>query len=197
MPNRIEHITDNGIEKKWCWKCKSYKPVSNFGKLKRQWDGLNHYCKDCSRERLNDPEWCARDVYRNMLKRIKEKDNYIRKGVKCKVSFDEFKEWYTERHFPGCILDRIDNNGHYEIGNIQLLTRTEHNHKLRKDNLASLGIIEADDIRHCHKCGKVKHVGEFYQKKSKINKYNPLGLDVTCKDCTRAKRRERYKEHKP
>jgi len=195
MPNRIEHVFDAGVEKKWCWKCKEFHPVNEFSKCFRQWDGLNHYCKDCSRKRSRDPEWCARNVYNNILNRIETRNSYIEKGVQCNFSFEEFKDWYIPRHFPGCILDRIDNNGHYEIGNIQLLTRSEHNYKLRKDNLKSLGVIETEGKRYCRSCKAIKCESGFYRKKSKVNKYNPLGLDMICKECAKKYRRERHKKH--
>lgn len=193
MPNRIEHVFDAGVEKKWCWKCKEFHPVNEFSKCFRQWDGLNHYCKNCSKKRAEDPEWCARNVYRNIQKRIKTK-NYARKNIQCKMTFVEFKEWYIPRYFKGCLLDRKDNNGHYELGNLQLLTRKEHNHKLRNDNLKDAGIIEPKGYRFCTKCKQLKQEKNFYAKKSKVNKYNPLGLIESCKDCCKQERKERYKK---
>lgn len=55
MVQRIQHITENGVEKKWCGKCKTYKNCkgeeSRFGKGgKKCWDGLRPTCKDCLAE---------------------------------------------------------------------------------------------------------------------------------------------------
>lgn len=50
MPNRICHITENGIEKKFCSKCKTYLPLSYFSVRSRNWDGLYEVCKACKAE---------------------------------------------------------------------------------------------------------------------------------------------------
>jgi len=55
MVQRIEHIFEDEIEKKWCGKCKTFKickgDSSKFGKGgKKCWDGLRPTCKDCLAE---------------------------------------------------------------------------------------------------------------------------------------------------
>ena len=47
MTKRIPHIVEEGVEKKRCCKCKSYKPLDCYNKGKDQWDGLRGTCKDC------------------------------------------------------------------------------------------------------------------------------------------------------
>lgn len=49
MTKKIEHVIEDGIEKAWCGKCKTFKPLELFGKSKR-WDGLRPTCKECLKE---------------------------------------------------------------------------------------------------------------------------------------------------
>ncbi len=50
MSMRIEHINDNGIEKKKCGKCQIYKPLDIFGYSKGDWDNLRNTCKECLKQ---------------------------------------------------------------------------------------------------------------------------------------------------
>lgn len=44
---RIEHKEENGIELKWCGRCKRWLPLSKFANNKVKWDGLQERCNDC------------------------------------------------------------------------------------------------------------------------------------------------------
>jgi hypothetical protein len=50
ITRRIEHITVDGVEKKRCYKCETYKSLERFGKFKNSWDKLAPGCNDCMRE---------------------------------------------------------------------------------------------------------------------------------------------------
>jgi len=194
--NRIEHKTVGNIEKKLCSKCKKYVSVKNYNKNCHTWDGLELYCRDCSKDRSKNARWCALDVYRNILKRVNTYPHYLAKGIKCNISKEDFLKWYIPKHFHRCLLDRINNDGHYEIKNIQLINRVDHNYKLRKDNLKAIGIVEQEGFRYCYSCGSIKQNDEFGMRKDKISKLNILGLREECKQCRRAKRNKRYQNHK-
>ena len=57
MVQRIEHITEDGVEKKWCGKCKSFVSIGNFNNCSKTWDKLRPTCKSClSQERLEKKE---------------------------------------------------------------------------------------------------------------------------------------------
>lgn len=47
MVPRIQHITEDNIEKKRCGKCQIYKPISTYNYSKQSWDKLRHTCKEC------------------------------------------------------------------------------------------------------------------------------------------------------
>ena len=42
-----EHVVEEGIEKRWCGQCKTYKALEKFGYSKSTWDNLRPTCKDC------------------------------------------------------------------------------------------------------------------------------------------------------
>lgn len=44
---RVPHVTEDGIEKKRCGTCKEHKPLGDFSRYKRSWDGLRPKCNDC------------------------------------------------------------------------------------------------------------------------------------------------------
>ena len=44
---RIQHKIEDGIEKKWCGKCKRWLPLSCFSKNKVKWDSLQERCTEC------------------------------------------------------------------------------------------------------------------------------------------------------
>jgi len=42
------------MDSKRCMKCGALKPLSEFHKLKRSWDGFNYWCKACKNDYLRD-----------------------------------------------------------------------------------------------------------------------------------------------
>lgn len=47
---RQKKILDLQVKDKQCSKCKLLKPLSDFRKCSKSWDGLKYYCKDCDNE---------------------------------------------------------------------------------------------------------------------------------------------------
>ena len=78
-----------------------------------------------------------RDVWHHMRHRcnnpkIKAYKNYGGRGIQ--VKFDCFEDFYNyvkelKVEPRGLTIDRIDNDGHYERGNIQFITRAENTRK--------------------------------------------------------------------
>lgn len=79
MPPRIEHIFEDGTEKKRCSKCRQYLPLDNFIYKEDRWDKLHNECIKCAtirnRRRVN-PDY---DIPDNLLD-IEDVKNYINKG---------------------------------------------------------------------------------------------------------------------
>lgn len=51
MTKRIEHITEEGVEKKRCCTCQTYRSLDNFNNCKNTWDNLRPECKICISEK--------------------------------------------------------------------------------------------------------------------------------------------------
>jgi hypothetical protein len=195
MPNRIKHEIRDGVETKRCAECKKYLPLICFHSTGtgNTWDGLFAYCIECTKiRRNNDLRRKSIVQYGHICRRTRQL-GYQKKGVKLKISREDFIVWYSGGYFNGCVVDRKDDRGHYELGNIHLITPTEHNRKKRKDRLDALGITETWG-RYCYKCGQEKSTDEFYRKRAKISEWNPLGLSESCSECARKDRTNHYKK---
>ena len=90
----IEHQEINGIEHKWCNKCKQWKPLSGFSKTKNRWDGLDTICKECHNKysqnwfQLNKEE-----------KSEQRKESYKRWYFNNKEHKDEYNKQYLKQYY--------------------------------------------------------------------------------------------------
>lgn len=60
MPKRIEHIFEDGIEKKRCSRCKQYLPLDHYLYKSDRWDKLTNECHRCRllrNKRRSNPEY--------------------------------------------------------------------------------------------------------------------------------------------
>ena len=137
---------------KRCCKCKDQKALSEFNKRFSGKNGLRAECRKCQSN-------YAKKYYRiHKIKRIKQMKEYRKtfmgslrrrfdtikqrcnnpyspdykyygsRGIKCLFeSSDEFIDYI----FNELQIDRIDNNGHYERGNIRLTTAKENSNNRR------------------------------------------------------------------
>lgn len=197
MPKRIEHEIIDGIEKKLCGICKGWKPLDAFNTTgDGTWDGLFYACKECElSKRKSSPLRNAHAAWRAIVLRVEKRADYQEKGIRLACDRKDFLEWYQENWFKGCLVDRIDNAGDYELSNMQLISLEEHNYKMRADNLAQTGVIEPGGMRYCYGCKTIKPADQYYRKDKKISKINPLGLDENCKECCRKARIEHYRRN--
>jgi hypothetical protein len=138
---------------KTCTKCKvGYEATpENFPSAKRNKDGLSSWCRSCSRAATRKrqaiysqtPEgkatrkrYCGTingDLHRkfdNITDRCSKNKSYIRKGImNLFESVEDLIDYVVDvlQVNPiGLQCHRIDNDGHYEPGNIEFLTKIEH-----------------------------------------------------------------------
>lgn len=84
MP-RMEHIFEDGVEKKRCSNCKKYLPLDNFGSNSALWDGLSSRCQLCRnlhakneydptyhKKRYDNNKKCAETMYRYLTDKQKD-----------------------------------------------------------------------------------------------------------------------------
>ena len=190
--------------KKVCTVCRVERDFSEFGTNNRMKDEKHYVCKECISKRSHDyyknrtPKQNANKIYSGIKKRCEnEKYHELRpkyKNVKNLLDKDEFIRWYVENYFDGCEVDRVKDDGHYEMSNIQLLSKEEHN---RKRKIERDGYVK-EGFKKCNRC-KVKKPNTkkfFSPHKRNISEFNPLGLRGICKECLNIQRREYYKKKK-
>ena len=85
--------------------------------------------------------------------------------------------------FEGCSVDRIDNNGHYELKNMQLISLAEN---ISKDKTkAKNGYCE------CYSCFNTKKLEHFTKCKRNRNGYATI-----CLECDRLRYHDRKRKAK-
>jgi len=113
------------------------------------YDGVQKFCsKRCSGLAFRKYQTKDRDVLARAQKCFTEAKGrcenpnhigfktYGGRGIKVKISRESFVRWYI-KEANGRVdltIDRIDNDGHYEFGNIRLITRFENLSKAHKES---------------------------------------------------------------
>lgn len=137
---------------KHCPKCKQDKLLSEFSKDRTTKDGLQGWCKSCRADYQRTPAGKAaqgraikkrystvrghlQSIFSGMKQRCTDPENkdYKRYGSRgIKVLFTSSEEFidYVENVLKvdprGLTIDRIDNSGNYERGNIRFVTNLEN-----------------------------------------------------------------------
>lgn len=137
--------------KKVCYVCKKEKESTDFNRNKNRIGGLEHYCRECHKERrkLYDSK-PAYHIYTNVKNRCTVKSytgykNYGGRGITFdetfktyKIFWDTYGKLYEEAHkkYPNekIEIDRIDNNGNYTPDNIRFVPRII-NQNNKRDNV--------------------------------------------------------------
>ena len=139
---------------KKCTRCKKQYPATteHFSPDKRYKSGLQSWCRACKRKcnrryqqsnkgkkmrlkYLNTIKGHLRQVYGAMKNRCNNQTNnrykrYGGRGIKCRFTSDEFVDYVVnvlKVNPMGLQIDRINNDGHYEVGNIRFVTCKENN----------------------------------------------------------------------
>jgi hypothetical protein len=158
VPKDLAQSSKEELLIKKCLHCGEVKPLASFYRHKGQSDGRRPECKECSKKKAqqramaNPYEHALFNLSYNILKRTKKVTDrpknkiYIERGIRCLLgeNTEEIKRVLHE-HFERDIknllednerpsVDRIDPYGHYELGNIQIISlhenlkRADHSH---------------------------------------------------------------------
>ena len=128
------------------------------------------------------PLYRAKAAYANMLRRCLNRcgDDPSYANVELKMTLEEWLEWslprYEEfqREFPDKTPNaaRYGDEGHYELGNIHIVSHEENCAETRKHG------VRPDGTKWCSGCKDYLPVGEFYK-----NKHRWDGIASNCKKC--------------
>lgn len=141
----------NKIENKICFKCNSFKPLSQFYKHSAMSDGYLGKCKSCTKndvnQNQNDYDKTEKGVIRIIYKT--QKGNSKRRGhIPPTYSKDELKTFLYENGFKNLYnnwvnsgydkkkkpsVDRLDDFKGYSLDNISLVTWEENKNKQTQD----------------------------------------------------------------
>lgn len=106
------------------------------------------------------------------------------KGIKLLVGREEFITWFMPQDYKGCSVDRIDNKGHYELSNMQIIPL--------KINMAKDRTKMKNGIVECYACKEEKEKELFVKDKRRMNGYSTI-----CLDCERKRWSSRRKKKQP
>lgn len=87
---------------------------------------------------LSKSHYSLNDIYRGIVSRCNNPKNasyhnYGGRGIECRLgSLKEFQEKMGETYVKGLSIDRIDNNGHYEYGNLQWANQNQQSRNTRR-----------------------------------------------------------------
>jgi len=92
-------------------------------------------------------------------------------SVEVRVSREDFIAWFMANDFEGCSVDRINNHGHYELSNMQLIPLQWNN---AKDKLKHI-----NGVCVCYSCKQEKPSDQFVRDKRRVF----TGRSTICKQC--------------
>jgi hypothetical protein len=146
------------MQEKTCTKCRASKPFDAFSPSSQTADGRWGWCKACKTllERARPPEY---KCWKNMNARCKNPkaksyEHYGARGIRVhpewrgEGGYEKFIAYVGPKPSPEHQLDRIDNNGHYEPGNVRWTPRT-------------VNIRNRSNTRHLTLNGETRPVAEW------------------------------------
>lgn len=174
-----------------CHRCDTNYPDSGF-RFRKDRCALRATCRVCENADLivykSTPKGRATRMWNNMNRRSGNKygDHPTYADVEVRMSRDRFIAWATPRlenwyrRYPSVTptIDRISSDGHYEIGNLRLLTAAQ-NTKARGCNK---NIHAPEGMAWCFICKKYLDKSSFHKDKCRPNR-----LQRKCKSCHRIK----------
>ena len=153
------------------------------------WHSVCRACEtDYQRQRASTPDGRAQIMWQGILKRANNSEGTrpTYANVELRMTSHEFvswvipliEKWYRTQPDVVPTLDRINNLGHYELGNLRIISGKENTH-WRGNNK---NVYAPTGTAWCHVCKQYLPTKKFSKDKSSSH-----GLQHICKDCTSKK----------
>ena len=142
--------------------------------------------KETQKLRHKRPKTKAGAMWSNIIQRVENKNGRAPAyaNIKLKLTKDQFlgwvipelEKWCKTNKIEDVSLDRINTTKHYELGNLQLVTKGENSLK----RAFCKNIHSPEGKAWCGKCKNYLSVDNFHKCKTRFN-----GLNARCKRCQR------------
>jgi DNA-binding CsgD family transcriptional regulator len=150
-----------------------------YGRAVIAWNSMNMRCRS---EKPN-----FKKIYENVEVRITRAD-FIAWAV------PEFEKWIAEHpdldqvpRWANPTVDRIEGSGHYELGNIRIISRRDNT----RNQPTNWNVFAPEGKAWCGACKQYKATSEFNKDSSTFN-----GLGRRCKPCKRIADHESYQRRR-
>lgn len=194
-----------------CFVCKETKPITEFGKYSKSYDGINTRCKSCKREdkKLRKNKLSTRRVQITVLY-CPDCKTYIDKNDMCHTVYGNVCKQCHEKRKE--FIQKVNRSISYNINvdeylldvgdkfsiNFDLIESTVKLEKYIKNQICIINRQELPkkyvEFQVCNKCGYNKPIKQY-----KPNKNCNTGFEKICKSCINSqpkKKRDRSKEYK-
>lgn len=174
-----------------CSHCRIEKPAAEFHRNKRTPTGFHWWCKVCVRagmaDHLKTPRGALGRVRRDMIARCQEKDrvgyeNYGGRGITvCEEWLKDVEAFIAyalaNGWAPGLEIDRKNNDGNYEPGNVRFVTRSvnQRNKRRRRGSSRYRGVIRTRQgmwQASIRASGRRTHLGTFGTEEAAARAYD-------------------------
>ena len=179
------HRTYRGVKQKLCGRCNEWKKETEFYKHRRERDGLNFYCKDCTNEKARK----VREKKRKEKGILGYEDRHRTvNGVKQKLCVS-CKQWKSEIEFHRNRAAKDGLNSRCRVYCNGVKAANQNGKVLRRNLLydESHRVFRGVKQKLCSYCRKWKDENSFYKGRRKKD-----GLSARCKECSKKYARERY-----
>ena len=170
-------------------------------KYYRKGNGFDRWCIPCRKADNQRPERKASSVYRNMKARSLNKNGRCPTyaSIELRVGYEEFKEWYVDAYTSWiaanpnkkATIDRIDNDGHYELSNMQILSLPDN---VRKRPRFNKNVYAPAGQGWCFRCKGYLPLSDFHRNKNEHNGHE--SMCKTHKNSKSALYRKKIREQK-
>jgi hypothetical protein len=166
---------------KTCPHCSLSLSPQRFYKNAARPDGLSILCRGCHRVYEGGTERRVKRTWNTIRARVLRQSSYA--GVEVRMTRDKFISWAIQAYTAFQLanpndqpsLDRIDPTGHYELGNLRVLSRGD-NARLASNHP---NVHAPSGMAWCCGCKAYLPESAFWREASAYN-----GLQGRCKPCT-------------